>query len=84
MSVPCELEDMSRFDSGLPFTTTYCLHCFPVGNADIRQTELSTEVPYHNNFNIVVLDLFPASGSCGREKFFFEAKISMKIWSNEI
>lgn len=62
---------------------TYCLHCFPIGNAGIRRIRAKYGGAYHDNFSIAGLDLFPARGSHGREKCFFEAKISMKKWSNE-
>lgn len=63
---------------------TYCLHRFPGGNADIRTTQLSMEVLTTTILVYQVWIYFQQITLVERKKCLFEAKISIRKWTNEI
>lgn len=63
---------------------TYCLHCFPAGNADIRRTELRMEVLTTMILIQQVWIYLQQVALVEVKNHFFEAKISMIKWSNGI
>lgn len=69
---------------GFLLLDTYCLHCFPAGNADIRRTELRMEVLTTMILIQQVWIYLQQVALVEVKNHFFEAKISMIKWSNGI